>query len=119
LATAEKKNFSSPDETRPAGRGKVQLLNIAGGAVGLATFEPGWRWSEDVKPIAKTDACEAHHVGYTISGRAVVRLADGTEVETGPGDVFVVPPGHDAWVIGDEPWVTIDWAGMSGYAKPS
>jgi hypothetical protein len=118
MADAEKKNFDSPDETRPVGKGNVAIVNVAGGAVGRATFEPGWRWSTDVKPIAKTDMCDQHHVGYTISGRAVILLPDGSEVETGPGDVFVVPPGHDAWVVGDEPWVTIDWAGMAEYAKP-
>jgi hypothetical protein len=118
MATPEKKNFSSPDETRPAGKGKVEILKIAGGTVGRTTFEPGWKWSEDVKPIVKTDLCQASHVGYTVSGRAVIRFADGTEVETGAGDVFVAPPGHDAWVVGNEPWVSIDWAGMAEYAKP-
>jgi quercetin dioxygenase-like cupin family protein len=119
MAQAEKKSLNSPDEVRPFEKGKAEIVNIAGGAVGRTTFEPGWRWSEHVKPIVKTEKCEQHHVGYTISGRARIKLPDGSEVETGPGDVFSVPPGHDAWVIGDEAWVSIDWAGMATYAKPA
>jgi hypothetical protein len=87
--------------------------------IGRATFEPGWQWSKHVKPIAKTEWCEAGHFGYTISGRAKIKMSDGTEYDTGPGDVFKVPGGHDAWVVGDEPWVSIDWAGMATYAKQS
>jgi hypothetical protein len=116
---AEQKNISKPDEVREFEKGKVELVNIEGGAVGRATFEPGWKWSEHVKPIAKTEWCEANHVGYTISGRAVVKMKDGTELKMGPGDVMHIPGGHDAWVVGDEPWVSIDWAGMANYAKQS
>jgi uncharacterized RmlC-like cupin family protein len=118
VANPEQKNVNTPDETRKFDKGKVEVVQIGGGTVGRATFEPGWKWSEHVKPIAKTDLCQASHVGYTISGRAVIRFSDGVEVETGPGDVFVAPPGHDAWVVGNEPWVSVDWAGMADYAKP-
>ena len=118
MANAEKKNVNSPDEVRKFEKGRVELVSIGGGTVGRATFEPGWRWSEHVKPIAKTEWCEAPHFGFTISGRAVIRMADGTEHETVPGDVFLVPPGHDAWVVGNEPWVNVDWSGLAEYAKP-
>ena len=117
MASAEKKSLNSPDEVRPFEKGKVEVVKIGGGTVGRATFEPGWKWSDHVKPIAKTELCEASHFGYTISGRAVIQMSDGTQYETGPGDVFMLPPGHDAWVVGDEPWVNVDWAGMGEYAK--
>lgn len=118
MATAEKKNLNAPDEVRKFEKGKVEVVNIGGGTVGRAVFQPGWRWSEHVKPVAKTEWCQAAHFGLTISGRAVIRMADGTEHETGPGEVTMVPPGHDAWVVGDEPWVFVDWAGLAEYAKP-
>jgi quercetin dioxygenase-like cupin family protein len=81
------------------------------------TFEPGWRWSEHVKPIAKTDSCQATHLMYCISGRMHVRMDDGTEQEIGPGDLAAIPSGHDAWIVGDEPCVAVDWGGSANYAK--
>ncbi len=117
MATAESKNVGKPDETRKFERGRMELLNIGGGIVGKATFEPGWHWSEHVKPIAKTELCEAPHFMYQISGRMRVKMADGQEFEMGPGDVAVVPSGHDAWVVGDEAVVVIDWQGATNYAK--
>jgi quercetin dioxygenase-like cupin family protein len=113
------KNLDSPEEVRKfeGGTGQVELVNLDAGAVGRATFNPGWRWSEHVKPIAKTDSCQAAHTGYVTSGRMVVRMDDGKETELRPGDFSVIPPGHDAWVVGDEPCVMIDWQGMSDYAK--
>jgi quercetin dioxygenase-like cupin family protein len=98
-------------------KGQVSIVNLSGGTVGLGTFEPGWRWSEHVKPLAGTDSCQAAHMGDCISGRMVVRMDDGTETEVGPGDVVVIPPGHDAWVVGDEPCVQVDFTGMETYAK--
>ena len=81
--------------------------------------EPGWRWSNDVKPIAGTDWCMVLHEGYCVSGSAIVRAEDGTETSVGPGDGYVIQPGHDAWVVGDEPWVTVDFSqSMADYAKP-
>ena len=118
MPTAEKKNVNTPDETRKFEKGHVDVVNIGGGVVGRATFQPGWKWSDDVKPIAKTEWCEAPHFGYTISGRAKIRMSSGEEYDTGPGDVFKLPPGHDAWVVGDEPWVSVDWSGLASYAKP-
>ncbi|GGT59917.1 cupin domain-containing protein [Streptomyces purpureus] len=116
-----KRSLNTPDETRPfeAGMGQLELVDMEGASVGRATFQPGWRWSEHVKPIAGTDSCEASHVGYVVSGRIRVRMNDGAEEEFGPGDSMVCPPGHDAWVVGDEPCVALDWQGFVDYAKPS
>lgn len=117
MAKAESKNVGTPDETRKFERGQIDLVNIGGGSVGKATFEPGWRWSQHVKPIAKTEWCEAPHFMYQISGRMHVKMADGQEFEMGPGDVAVMPSGHDAWVVGEEAVVAIDWQGATNYAK--
>lgn len=113
----QKKSINEPDETRNFPKGKVDLVTLEGMTFGLARFEPGWKWSESVKPIAKTESCEASHTGYQISGRMHVRMDDGTEMEYGPGDIGVVPPGHDAWTVGDEPCVVLDITGMANYAK--
>jgi len=117
--TMAKRTFNSPDETRPfeEDSGELRLVNTDQGAVGQATFRPGWRWSKHVKPIAKTESCQAAHVGYFVSGRLHVRMDDGSEEEFGAGDVHIIPPGHDAWVVGDEPVVAVDWTGFSDYAK--
>ena len=104
-----RKNLGQPEETRPFSKGKMELVTLGDVVCGRATFEPGWKWSNDVKPIAKTDSCQVHHTGYVLSGRMHIRMDDGTTAEVGPGDAMVCPPGHDAWVLGDEPCVTIDW----------
>jgi len=117
MASAERKSLDSPDETRKFDKGKVDVVNLGGGTVGRYRFEPGWKWSESVKPIAGTDLCQAPHAMYQISGRMHVVQADGTEFEVGPGEAATVPPGHDAWVVGNEPAVGIDWGGMASYAK--
>ncbi len=117
MATAEHKSFRASDETRTFPKGRVDLLNIGGGVVGQLTLEPGWRWSEHVKPAAGTAWCEAPHFQYQVSGRLGIYMADGTQLESGPGDVTALPSGHDAWVIGDEPVVLIDWHGASNYAR--
>ena len=113
----ERKEFKSPDETRTFEKGKLELVNIGGGTVGRLTLQPGWRWSKHVKPIAGTEWCEAPHFQYHLSGRLHVLMMDGTEFEVGPGEVSLLPSGHDGWVVGDEPVVLIDWAGASNYAK--
>ncbi|MGI0090363.1 MAG: cupin domain-containing protein [Nitrososphaerales archaeon] len=117
----EQKKFSSSAdiETRTFNHGKVEVMNIGEGSVGRLTLQKGWKWSNDVKPIAKTEWCEAPHFQYQISGRLHVKISDGTEFELGPGDVSYLPAGHDAWVIGDEPVVAVDWHGASSYAKKS
>jgi quercetin dioxygenase-like cupin family protein len=114
-----KKSLNTREETRPFedGTGKMELVNLDGGPVGRATFEPGWQWSKHVKPIAGTDSCQAAHLGYFISGRMAVRMDDCEAMEFGPGDVMICPPGHDAWIIGDEACVVIDWQGFGDYAK--
>jgi len=114
-----KKSLDSPDETRPFqdGSGELQVVNSESGAVGRARFEPGWQWSKHVKPIAGTDSCQAAHAGYMISGQMTVRMDDGEEETYGPGDFMIAPPGHDAWVVGDEQCVVIDWQGFTDYAK--
>src|SRR4051794_31116044 len=104
MASIEVKSFDAPDEVRPfEGRGKAEVLNIGGRTVGRGIFEPGWRWSENVRPIAGPDPCQVSHLGYCVSGRMVVRMDDGTEAEVGPGHVVAIPPGHDAEVVGGEP----------------
>jgi hypothetical protein len=115
----EHKTFTKPDETREFPRGRAELLKIGGGEVGRLVFQPGWRWSNDVKPIAKTASCEAPHFQYHVSGRLAIRMDDGREIIAGPGDITSLPGGHDAWVVGDEPAVVIDWFGASNYAKVS
>ncbi|MGH2975478.1 MAG: cupin domain-containing protein [Solirubrobacterales bacterium] len=115
---AEVKNFDSPDETRPfEGKGQTEIIELAGHTVGKGTFEPGWRWSANVAPIAGTDSCQVLHLAYVISGRMVVRMDDGQEVEIGPGDVAAIPPGHDAEVLGSEACVMVDFGELSAYAK--
>lgn len=117
MPRAERKDLKSPDETRTFERGKLELVSIGGGTVGRLTLEPGWQWSKDVKPIAGTEWCEAPHFQYQVSGRLHVVMSDGTEFDAGPGDVTALPSGHDAWVVGDEPVVLVDWAGASNYAQ--
>jgi hypothetical protein len=114
---AELKNFEKPDEVREFPQGRLELIKIGGVTVGRATFEPGWRWASSVQPLAKTRSCEASHFQYHLSGVLMVRMDDGTEIECHPGDVSFLPSGHDAWVIGDEPAVVVDFQGMLNYAK--
>lgn len=113
----ESKNFNSPDEVRTFGHGKAEIVTMDGGTIGRLTLEPGWRWSNDVKPIAGTEWCEAPHFQYQVSGRLHIKMEDGTEFESGPGAVMSLPKGHDAWVIGNEPAVFVDWFGATDYAK--
>lgn len=117
MAKVELKHFSEPDEVREFPKGKVEIVNIGGATVGRAIFEPGWKWSTSVKPIAKTKSCEAPHFQYHVSGVLRVKMDDGTEFECKPGDVLSIPMGHDAWVVGDEPVVVVDFQGMVDYAK--
>ncbi len=119
MPSAELKNFDSPDEVRPfVDKGHGRMVTVGGRVVLQGVFEPGWRWSEHVKPLAQTDTCQVSHLGYVISGRMHVRMDDGSEVEGGPGDVVALPPGHDAWVVGDEACVFLDFGEIAEYAKP-
>ena len=114
---AERKAFSDADEVRTFANGRVDLLHIGNSEIGRLTLQPGWRWSTDVRPIAGTDLCEAPHFQYHVSGTLHVVMADGTEFDAVAGDVTALPQGHDAWVVGDEPAVVVDWWGASNYAR--
>ena len=116
-AMAELKAFAKPDEVREFPKGRVELVKIGGATVGRAVFEPGWRWATSVQPIAKTASCEAPHFQYHVSGKLAIKMDDGTELVAQAGDVTALPMGHDAWVVGDEPVVVVDWFGASNYAR--
>lgn len=113
-----RQNFDNPDETRPFEKGRAELIEVNGLTVMRATFEPGWSWSTCVKPVAGTQSCEVSHKWYVVSGQMQMRMNDGTEILWRAGDVGVVPAGHDAWVVGDEAFVFIDFEGGSTFAKP-
>jgi hypothetical protein len=117
MKTIELKNFGEPDEVREFPFGRLELVNINGIAVGRGIFNPGWRWSTSIKPIAKTDLCMAPHFQYQVAGVLKVRMADGREFTSKAGDVVFLPEGHDAWVIGTEPVIVVDFHGMTDYAK--
>ena len=114
---AELKNFGKPDEVREFPLGRVELINIGGATIGRAVFEPGWRWATSVQPLAKTRSCEAPHFQYHVSGVLRIRMDDGAEFDCKPGDVSLLPSGHDAWTVGDEPAVVVDFQGMLDYAR--
>lgn len=113
----QKKSIKSPDETRSFEKGKVEIAKVGETIIGRAHFEPGWSWEKCVKPITKTESCQAPHTQYIVSGRMRVKMDDGSEEEFGPRDVGCLPPGHNAWIIGNEPCVAIDFTGMKEYAK--
>jgi hypothetical protein len=117
MAKAEQKSFGKPDEVREFPKGRLELIKIGGATIGRAIFQPGWRWSTSIQPIAKTKSCEAAHLQYHVAGVLKVRMDDGTELECKPGDVSLLPSGHDGWVVGDEPVVVVDFQGMLDYAK--
>jgi hypothetical protein len=110
------KRFEAPDETRVFEKGKFEIVKIGGMTIGRASYEPGWKWSEDVSPLAGTPLCEVEHVGMVIAGRAMAAMRDGTDVELTPGSLFYIPPvAHDSWVIGDEPYVSLHFLGADHY----
>lgn len=119
MAELAGKRFESPEEVREFvdHKGRVELVDLNGHPVGKGTFEPGWRWSQHVKPIAGTDSCQVEHIGYVLEGHMVLRMDNGEEHEFGPGDAFDMPPGHDAWTVGDEACVLLDFGGLKGYAQ--
>jgi class 3 adenylate cyclase len=103
------KYFDDPDVARQIPKAHYETLNVDEAIVAYATFEPGWRWSTDLAPLIGTSSCPIHHLGYAVSGLCHVVMEDGQEIDIGPGGVYEIPPGHDAWVVGDEPWVTVEW----------
>jgi hypothetical protein len=117
VAKVEKKSLNAPEEVRKFEKGKLELVNVDGVMIGRATFEPGWKWSACVGPIAGTRSCTAAHFGYQISGTLVTKMDDGVETTSRAGDVLAIPPGHDAWVEGKDAVVVIDFQGMGNYAK--
>jgi hypothetical protein len=117
MAGIEMNDFSAPDEVRSPDRTTVELVKLAGGEIGRYTFQPGWRWSECIKPVVGTDTCQVEHVGYVVSGQLHVEHDDGSSGEATAGNVYRIGPGHDAWVVGDEPFVAVEFQGAAGYAK--
>jgi quercetin dioxygenase-like cupin family protein len=113
----ETRDFSAPDETRTPDKTKVELVNLGGGQIGRYTFQPGWRWSEHIKPVVGGDSCQTEHLGYLVAGTMGVQTADGTTGEVHRGSVYRIAPGHDGWVIGDEPVVVVEFQGAATYAK--
>jgi class 3 adenylate cyclase len=116
MARLQSKSFATPDEVRSTAHGRITILDLDDIVVGRLEFEPGWRWSEVVKPIAGTELCEYHHIGVTISGTLHVQMADGTQLDMQPDAAYEIPPGHDAWVTSAEPYISLDFAGMRGFA---
>ena len=119
MTKLSKKRFDASDEVRTFPKAQVALVKLDDIQVIRNTFEPGWRWTESIKPIAKTDSCQVHHILYVISGQLAVRMVDGSATEFGPGDVGVIPAGHDAWVVGDVPCINLDFGGAAVHAKSS
>jgi quercetin dioxygenase-like cupin family protein len=119
MQPTEHRAFEEPDEVRTFPHGRAEILQMGEAEIGRLVFEPGWRWSDDVKPIAQTASCEAPHFQYHVSGQLAIAMDDGAEFVARPGDVTSLPSGHDAWVVGDEPVVVVDWFGASEYAKGS
>lgn len=119
MSKLEVRKLDKPDEMRRLEKGKIQLVKFGDVTVGRAVFEPGWRWSKHVKPIAKTKSCGAPHFQYHASGVLHMKMDDGTEVDVGPGQISLVPSGHDGWVVGDEPVLVVDLQGLVDHAKPS
>lgn len=111
------KSFGKPDEIREFPLGKLELVTVNGAMIGRAIFQPGWKWSTSVQPLAKTKSCEAPHFQYHVSGTLMVKMDDGTVLECKPGDISLLPLGHDAWVVGDEPAVVVDFQGMLDYSR--
>ncbi|HEV3310819.1 MAG TPA: cupin domain-containing protein [Chloroflexota bacterium] len=119
MVRLQAKKFSAPDEVREfkGSKGRIELVEMDGNTIGLGRFEPGWRWSEHVKPLIDTDSCQVEHIGYVLEGRMNVVMDNGEQLEVSPGDVFHMPPGHEAWIVGDEPCVLLDFGGLRGYAQ--
>jgi quercetin dioxygenase-like cupin family protein len=110
-------NLAVPHQVRTFEKGRFELYSIGGMTVGRATYEPGWRWSDHVAPIAGTDSCQVEHIGLVVSGEAVAKMDDGREIVMREGDLFAVPPGHDSWVVGDQPYVSLHFLGSEHYGS--
>jgi hypothetical protein len=117
MAGLESRSMEAPDETRRPEKTTIDVVQLGDTEVGRFTFEPGWKWSECVKPVVGTDSCQAEHLGYVVSGRIHIAHDDGTEADLGPGDAYLIAPGHDAWVLGDEPFVGVEFSSAAEFAK--
>ena len=117
MAGIEHRDFSAPDEVRSPDKTSVEVVNVGDGQIARCTFQPGWKWSDCVKPVVGTDTCQAEHIGYQISGRIHVEHADGTTADIVPGEVYRIAPGHNAWVLGNEPAVGVEFQSAAVYAK--
>jgi class 3 adenylate cyclase len=113
----QRKGFDAPDDVRRFANGRLDVVTLDEIAISRFVFEPGWRWSRDVAPIAGTRSCQHRHLGYTISGRLEIRMEDGTRMSIGPGEAYEIPPGHDGWVDGDEPWVSVEFTSGHGFGR--
>lgn len=118
--SAQKRSIDEPDEVRLPPKGRIEMVSVGDVLFARTTFQPGWKWSESVKPIAQTDSCQFHHAGYVESGALHLEMDDGTELDVTAGDIVVIEPGHDAWVVGDTPCVMYDFGTQDAdFAKPS
>ena len=118
MAGASKRSFNEPDEQRKPDKTVVDVVSLGGMNFHRATFDPGWKWSECIKPVAGTDSCQTRHVGYVVSGQLHVAHDDGSEVDLGSGDAYVIEPGHDAWIVGDDKFVGVEVSeAPDNYAK--
>lgn len=115
--TMTKRRFDAPDEHRPFPLGSNDVVTLGGVTLGLASYEPGWKWSDAIRPIVGTESCEVEHLGYVLSGRMAARMNDGSEMEFAAGDLVHIPPGHDGWIVGDEPVLFLQIMGAAPYAK--
>ena len=117
MARLQRRDLDRPTEVRTVPLGRLELFELGDTVVGRSRFEPGWRWSESIKPIAGTEYCEFHHVGYVLAGSVHVETREGAVLEIGPNEFYEIPPNHDAWVVGDEPWVSIDWGATASFGR--
>ena len=119
VTTFESKSHDKPDELRTPDKTRVEVVRLEGFTMGRFIMQPGWRWSGCIKPVVKTESCQNSHVGYAVAGHLVVVAADGTKKRIGPGESYTIPPGHDAWVDGDEPFICIEVMSAEQFARPA
>jgi hypothetical protein len=117
MAGVETNDFSAPDEVRRPQNTTVEVVKLGGGEIGRYTFQPGWHWAEHIKPVVGTESCQTEHIGYLVSGSLLVKSDDGTSATITPGNVYRIAPGHDAWVMGEDAVVVVEFQGAATYAK--
>src|SRR5687768_14512462 len=117
MVKLQRRPFGEPDSVREVSLGRLETYDMDEIRIGRSILQPGWRWSESIKPIARTDRCEFHHIGLCVSGSCRVQMHEGSELLIEAGQIYEIPPGHDAWVVGDEPYVTIEWSPSTAFAR--